>query len=129
MIKLYYIFLSLLYQYYTHLFSLTNLNKISSNNSSIQDIPKKYPFFIYEQYKNILLVALITATLVLGTSVIPLQSYAGENKNTEDSKSSIKVGTVLDKKSASQNLDQDNFLKRRRWPTGQPGGADSGQGQ
>ncbi len=62
--------------------------------------------------KNILLVALITATLVLGTSVIPMQSYAGENKNTKDSKYSIKASTEADKKSASQKLDQDNFCYR-----------------
>ena len=40
--------------------------------------------------KSILLVSIITATLVLGTSVIPMQSYAGENKNTKDSKSKIR---------------------------------------
>ncbi len=62
--------------------------------------------------KNILLVAIITATLVMGTSVIPMQSYAGENKNTKDSKSSIKASTEVDKKSSSQNLDQDNFCYR-----------------
>ena len=34
--------------------------------------------------KNILVVAIITATLIIGTSVIPMQSYAGENKNAKD---------------------------------------------
>src|SRR5215203_2988697 len=62
--------------------------------------------------KNILLVAIITATLVMGTSVIPMQSYAGENKNTKDSKSSIKASTEVNKKSASQHQDQDNFCYR-----------------
>ena len=35
--------------------------------------------------KSILLVAIITATLVLGTSVIPMQSYAdrGDDDNTK----------------------------------------------
>ena len=45
--------------------------------------------------KNILLVAIITATLVMGTSVIPMQSYADrdnddDHKKTKDFKSSIK---------------------------------------
>ena len=63
--------------------------------------------------KNILLVAIITATLVLGTSVIPMQSYAsGENKKTKDSKSSIKASAESDKKSSSQHSGQDNFCYR-----------------
>jgi hypothetical protein len=62
--------------------------------------------------KNILLIALITATLILGTSVIPMQSYADEDKITKDSKSSIKASTEVDKKSASQKLDQENFCYR-----------------
>ena len=36
--------------------------------------------------KTILLTAIITATLVLGTSVIPMQSYGGEHKRTVDFK-------------------------------------------
>ena len=66
--------------------------------------------------KSILLVAIITATLVLGTSVIPMQSYADKGnddyKKTKDFKSSIKVSTESDKKSASQHQDQDNFCYR-----------------
>jgi hypothetical protein len=62
--------------------------------------------------KNILLIAAITSLLVMGTSIIPMQSYAGENKNTKDSKSSIKASTEVDKKSAGQKLDQDNFCYR-----------------
>jgi hypothetical protein len=62
--------------------------------------------------KNILLIALITATLILGTSVIPMQSYADEDKITKDSKSSIKASTEVDKKSASQHQNQDNFCYR-----------------
>ena len=73
--------------------------------------------------KSILLVSIITATLILGTSVIPMQSYAGENKNTKDSKSSIKASAVSDKKSSSQNLGQDNFAYR----SGDPSQANQGQ--
>ena len=62
--------------------------------------------------KNILLFTIITATLVLGTSVIPMQAYAGEDKNTKDSKSSINASSESDKKSASQHQDQDNFCYR-----------------
>ena len=48
--------------------------------------------------KNILLIAIVTATLVMGTSVIPTQSYASEeHKENSDFKSSIKAGAVSDK--------------------------------
>ena len=57
--------------------------------------------------KNILLVAIITATLVLGTSVIPMQSYAdrdnNDHKKSKDFKSSIIASSESDKKSASQH--------------------------
>ena len=63
--------------------------------------------------RNILLVAIIAATLVMGTSVIPMQSYASEeHKENSDLKSSIKSGTDVDTKSASQHQDQDNFCYR-----------------
>ena len=62
--------------------------------------------------KNILLIAIITSTLILGTSVIPMQSYAGENKNTKDSKSSVKASAASDKNDASQHSGQDNFCYR-----------------
>jgi hypothetical protein len=62
--------------------------------------------------KNILLLAIITATLIMGTSVIPMQSYADEHKKTKDSKYSIKASSESDKKSASQHQDQDNFCYR-----------------
>src|SRR5215213_3992913 len=67
--------------------------------------------------KNILLVALITATLVLGTSVIPMQSYADRDNNDDhkkgkDFKSSISANADSSKKSASQHQDQDNFCYR-----------------
>src|SRR5215216_135011 len=67
--------------------------------------------------KSILLVAIITATLVLGTSVIPMQSYADRDNNDDhkkgkDFKSSVSEKTQIDKKSASQHQDQDNTCYR-----------------
>ena len=64
--------------------------------------------------KNILLVSLIIATLVTGTSVTTMQSYAGgqdEHKKAKDL-SSIIPNYGSDKKSASQHQDQDNFCYR-----------------
>ncbi len=66
--------------------------------------------------KNILLVAIITATLVMGTSVIPMQSFADrdndDHKKAKDSKSKIIASSESDKKSANQDMDQDNFCYR-----------------
>src|SRR5215216_5841417 len=66
--------------------------------------------------KNIFLIALITATLVLGTSVIAMQSYAGKDNNDNHKKgkdfSKIIASSESDKKSASQHQDQDNFCYR-----------------
>jgi hypothetical protein len=62
--------------------------------------------------KNILLIAAITSLLMMGTSVIPMQSYAGEHKKTGDLKASIKASSEVDKKSANQHLDQNNFCYR-----------------
>ena len=66
--------------------------------------------------KNILLLAIITATLVMGTSVIPMQSYAdrdnNDHKKTKDFKSSITASAESDKESSSQHQDQDNFCYR-----------------
>ena len=67
--------------------------------------------------KSLLLIAIITATLVMGTSVLPMQSYADrdnndDHKKTKDFKSSIIAGSESDKKSASQRQDQDNFCYR-----------------
>ena len=60
--------------------------------------------------------AIIAATLVMGTSVIPMQSYADrdndDHKKTKDFKSSIIASSESDKKSASQHQDQDNFCYR-----------------
>ncbi len=67
--------------------------------------------------KSILLAAIITATLIMGTSVIPMQSYADRDNNDDhkkdkDFKSKIISGSESDKKSASQHQDQDNFCYR-----------------
>jgi hypothetical protein len=63
--------------------------------------------------KNVLLMAAITLLLVIGTTVTPIQSYASEeHKKNGDLKSSIKSETEVDKKSASQHQDQENFCYR-----------------
>jgi hypothetical protein len=66
--------------------------------------------------KNILLIAIISSILVLGTGVIPMQSYADRNnedhKKTKDFVSSMKASSELAKESASQHQDQDNFCYR-----------------
>src|SRR5215217_4301563 len=61
--------------------------------------------------KNILLMAAITSLFIIGTIIIP-QSYAAEHKKTGDFKSSLKASTEVDKKSASQHQDKDNFCYR-----------------
>ena len=58
--------------------------------------------------KNILLVAIITATLVLGTSVIPMQSYADKDDDDKDKKTKEHISQE-DKKDANLHLDQDNI--------------------
>ena len=60
--------------------------------------------------KNILLIALITATLVMGTSVIPMQSYADKDDD-EDKKTKDHVSQE-DKSDAKLHLDQDNTCYR-----------------
>jgi hypothetical protein len=61
--------------------------------------------------RNILLVAIITATLVLGTSVIPMQSYADKDDD-EDKKTTKDHSSPEDKKDAKLNLDQGNTCYR-----------------
>ncbi len=56
---------------------------------------------------KMLMIAAITSLLVMGTSIIPMQSYAGSA--SDEYKSKIKSSTEIDKKSASQHMDQDNF--------------------
>ncbi len=66
--------------------------------------------------KNILLMAAITSLLIMGTSIVPMQSYADRDndndKKTNDFKPSISASYESDKKSASQHQDQDNFCYR-----------------
>jgi hypothetical protein len=66
--------------------------------------------------RNILLIAIIVATLVMGTSVIPMQTYAGKDNNDNHKKgkdfSKIIASSESDKKSANQHQDQDNFCYR-----------------
>jgi hypothetical protein len=67
--------------------------------------------------KNILLVAIIAATLVLGTSVIPMQSYADRDNDDDHHKkgkdfSKIIANSESDKKSSNQHQDQENICYR-----------------
>src|SRR5215212_9444749 len=63
--------------------------------------------------KNVLLMASISVLLVMGTIMSPIQSYASEGqKKNGDLKSSIKSDIDVNKKSASQKMDQDNFCYR-----------------
>jgi hypothetical protein len=67
--------------------------------------------------RNILLITIITATLVLGTGVIPMQSYADrgnsdDRKKDNDYKSKTSSNYESDKKSSSQHQDQDNLCYR-----------------
>ena len=63
--------------------------------------------------KNVLLMASITLLLVMGTAITPMQSYASdEHKKTGDAKSSIKSDNEVDKKSANQKMDKDNYCYR-----------------
>ena len=58
---------------------------MSGNKKLTSDIPKKVTVVLYmNNTKSILLVAIIAATLIMGTSVIPMQSYADrDNKRTK----------------------------------------------
>ena len=64
--------------------------------------------------KNLLVIAIIATTIVLGTSFIPMQSYADrdnddDDKKNKDLKPSVIASYESDKESASQGQDQDNF--------------------
>ena len=63
---------------------------------------------------KMLMIAAITSLLVMGTSLVQMKSFAGgeEHKKAKDYKSSISEKTQIDKKSAKQHLDQDNFCYR-----------------
>ena len=78
---------------------------------------KMYLTPIMTNTNNILLMAAITSLLIMGTSMIPMQSYADsgsndENKNYDDSKSKTGATSQTDKKSANQHMGQDNFCYR-----------------
>jgi hypothetical protein len=63
--------------------------------------------------KNILLIAIITATLILGTSVIPMQSYADKDDDDDDEDKKTKDHiSHEDKSDAKLHLDQDNTCYR-----------------
>src|SRR5215217_9611841 len=62
--------------------------------------------------KNLLLVAVLTSLLIMGTSIIPTQSYADDHKKTSDSKPSIKESSQIGKKITNQKMYQDNFCYR-----------------
>jgi hypothetical protein len=63
---------------------------------------------------KMLMIAAITSLLVMGTSLVQMKSFAGgeEHKQTKDFKSSISAKSQVDKKSANQHMDQDNFCYR-----------------
>src|SRR5919107_3987076 len=63
---------------------------------------------------KMLMIAAITSLLVMGTSLVQMQSFAGEDshKKTKDYKKSVSEKTQVDKKSANQHMDQDNFCYR-----------------
>jgi hypothetical protein len=65
---------------------------------------------------KILMMAVITSLLVIGTSLTPMQSFAdrdkGDQEKTSDYKSKIFASSEEDKKSAKQHMDQDNECYR-----------------
>ena len=76
---------------------------------------------------KMLMIAAITSLLVMGTSLVQMKSFAGgeehkkgkdsyagdeDHKTTKDFKSSISAKSQIDKKSANQHMDQDNFCYR-----------------
>jgi hypothetical protein len=66
--------------------------------------------------KNILMIAIIAVTLVLGTSIAPMQSFAdkgdSDHKKTKDFKSSISEKTQVSEDKAKLHMDQDNDCYR-----------------
>ena len=65
---------------------------------------------------KMLMIAAITSLLVMGTSLVQMKSFAGDDnkdyKKTKDYKSSVSAKAQVDKKSANQHMDQDNFCYR-----------------
>jgi hypothetical protein len=64
----------------------------------------------YKNTRNLLFIAIIISTLVLDTSVIPMQSYADKDDD-EDKKTKDHISQE-DKKDAKLHLDQDNTSYR-----------------
>ena len=60
--------------------------------------------------KSLLLMAAMTTLLIMGTSAIPMQSYAGEHKKTSDFKSSIKASFEIDRKECKPALGPGQLL-------------------
>ncbi len=66
---------------------------------------------------KLVMMATITVLLIMGTSIIPMQSYAesgsnDEHKKNDDNKSKTSASSQTDKKRVSQHLDQDNVCYR-----------------
>jgi hypothetical protein len=61
--------------------------------------------------KNILLIAIITATLVMGTGVTPMQSFADKDDDDKDKKTKDD-SSQKSKEDANLHLDQDNTCYR-----------------
>src|SRR5215212_768160 len=66
---------------------------------------------------KMLTITAFTLLLIMGTSIIPMQSFAesssnDENKKHEDNKSKTSASSHSDKKSANQDTDQDNVCYR-----------------
>ena len=63
--------------------------------------------------KKILLITAIASLLIMGTSIIPIQSYADMDdkniKKNSDLDSKINANSVTEENGANQHMDQDNF--------------------
>ena len=63
--------------------------------------------------KKILLITAIASLLIMGTSIIPIQSYTDmDNKNIKknsDFDSKINANSVTEENGANQHMNQDNF--------------------
>ena len=63
--------------------------------------------------KKILLITAIASLLIMGTSIIPIQSYADLNdkniKKNSDFDSKINANSVTEENGANQHMNQDNF--------------------
>ena len=64
--------------------------------------------------RNLLLIAIIAATLVMGTNVIPMQSYADRDDDNKKKMTLVKISANYEsgQKERRQHQDQDNFCYR-----------------